>query len=147
MLQVLHDDGDEEDLEDFEVTAAFQCYSECPEAKKAQAQAEKLAAAEAKAVRQAAKAAIAAVEGPRSALLFFKLECEACLGEAADPEMEVEAVSEILRQAFDELPEADRRWYESRAERDVKRYEREKKRKRNANRAHKFVPYERRGDG
>ena len=51
-------------------------------------------------------------------------------GEAADPEMEVEAVSEILRQAFDELPEADRRWYESRAERDVKRYEREKKRKR-----------------
>ena len=54
---MVHDDGDEEDLEEYEVTAAFKCYALQPEAKKA-------AAEEAKAVRLAAKAVMAAVQGP-----------------------------------------------------------------------------------
>ena len=82
----MHDDGDEEDLEEYEVTAAFKCYALQPEAKKA-------AAEEAKAVRLAAKAVMAAVQGPRTALLFFKLDCEAAIGEAADPEMRVAEVT------------------------------------------------------
>ena len=164
--------------------AALKCYANTPEAKKA-------AADEAKAVRQAAKVALAAVQGPRSALLFFKLDCEAvhahsharacacmharacactqarrhagtharrhagtqaravrvhvrgllavprpsppcsqAIGEAADPQMELEEVTSLLQEAFDELPEGERAWYEQRAARDAKRYEREKKRKR-----------------
>ena len=69
---MVHDDGDEEDLEEYEVAAGFKCYALQPEAKKA-------AAEEAKAVRLAAKAVMAAVQGPRTALLFFKLDCEAAL--------------------------------------------------------------------
>lgn len=130
LFHVVHDDGDEEDLEDFEVKDAFKLYLETPEAKKAAALEAKAARDEAKNVRKAAKEAMAAVQGPRSALLFFKLECEACLGEAADPQMEVEEVSELLRESYDELPEADKEWYEHRAEKDHKRWEREKKRKR-----------------
>ena len=108
---MVHDDGDEEDLEEYEVAAGFKCYALQPEAKKA-------AAEEAKAVRLAAKAVMAAVQGPRTALLFFKLdceaaltlhphphprpnphpnpnpnECEAAIGEAADPEMRVAEVT------------------------------------------------------
>ena len=33
-------------------------------------------------MRLAAKAVMAAVQGPRTALLFFKLDCEAAIGEA-----------------------------------------------------------------
>ena len=75
------------------MTAALQCYAQQPEAKKA-------AAEEAKAVRQAAKAVMAAVQGPRTALLFFKLDCEAALGEAADPEMCIAEVTALLTASY-----------------------------------------------
>ena len=130
LFHVVHDDGDEEDLEDFEVKDGFKLYLDTPESKKKEKVQEKAARDEAKTVRKAAKEAMAAVQGPRSALLFFKLECEACLGEAADPQMEVEEVSELLRASYDELPDGDKQWYEHRAEKDQKRWERDKKRKR-----------------
>ena len=33
------------------------------------------------------------VQGPRTALIFFKLDCETSLGEAADPEMQISEVN------------------------------------------------------
>ena len=132
LFHAVHDDGDEEDLEEHEAVEAIAAYQETDEAKKLAAEAEKAAQKEARALEKEARAeAKAAREArrhesgampARSALQLYKEEVEEAVGVSADPTMQVAEVVAIVQAGFDELPDHEKRRYEKWALEDEARF-------------------------
>ena len=130
LFHAVHDDGDEEDLEEHEAVGRSPRIRR-PTRRKARGGGgegdakeralEKEARAEAKAAREARRHESGAMPA-RSALQLYKEEVEEAVGVSADPTMQVAEVVAIVQAGYDELPDHEKRRYEKWALEDEARF-------------------------
>jgi len=150
LFHIVMDDGDEEDLEQFEVDAALALWRGTAEGvRTARAEARAADGEWAAAEREARRAARKArghdgVVPPMPALALYKRHVEVLLlGEAVDASLELAEVLGFAREEYEALSEAERAPFERRAKRDRLRYHRERRLKRKRAAAEKKKEQER----